>query len=80
MTNGCEGRGCHKLVKDASDTLTSIDSGGNKLDTYDWLRDITETYHNCDIVEVRFKNTRKAFFKKYSGENDKTGNICYNIK
>ncbi len=63
MTNGCEGRGCHKLVKDASDTLTSIDSGGNKLDTYDWLQDIAETYHNCDIVEVRFKNTRKAFFK-----------------
>ncbi len=63
MTNGCEGRGCHKLVKDASDTLTSVDSRGNKLDTFDWLQDIAENYHNCDIVEVRFKNTRKAFFK-----------------
>jgi cell fate regulator YaaT (PSP1 superfamily) len=63
MTNGCEGRGCHKLVKDASDTLTSIDSSGNKLDTFDWLQDIADNYHNCDIVEVRFKNTRKAFFK-----------------
>ncbi len=63
MTNGCEGRGCHKLVKDASDTLTSIDSSGNKLDTFDWLQDIAVNYHDCDIVEVRFKNTRKAFFK-----------------
>jgi cell fate regulator YaaT (PSP1 superfamily) len=75
MTNGCEGRGCHKLVKDASDTLTSIDSGGNKLDTYDWLQDIAETYHNCDIVEVRFKNTRKAFFKNVNDLNLHKGDI-----
>ncbi len=75
MTNGCEGRGCHKLVKDASDTLTSIDSGGNKLDTYDWLQDIAETYHNCDIVEVRFKNTRKAFFKNVNDLNLHKGDV-----
>lgn len=75
MTNGCEGRGCHRLVKDASDTLTSIDSGGNKLDTYDWLQDIAETYHNCDIVEVRFKNTRKAFFKNVNDLNLHKGDI-----
>ena len=75
MTNGCEGRGCHKLVKDASDTLTSIDSGGNKLDTYDWLQDIAETYHNCDIVEVRFKNTRKAFFKNVNDLNLRKGDV-----
>jgi cell fate regulator YaaT (PSP1 superfamily) len=75
MTNGCEGRGCHKLVKDSSDTLTSIDSGGNKLDTYDWLQDIAETYHNCDIVEVRFKNTRKAFFKNVNDLNLHKGDV-----
>jgi cell fate regulator YaaT (PSP1 superfamily) len=75
MTNGCEGRGCHKLVKDVSDTLTSIDSGGNKLDTYDWLQDIAETYHNCDIVEVRFKNTRKAFFKNVNDLNLRKGDV-----
>jgi cell fate regulator YaaT (PSP1 superfamily) len=75
MTNGCEGRGCHKLVKDSSDTLTSIDSGGNKLDTYDWLQDIAENYHNCDIVEVRFKNTRKAFFKNVNDLNLHKGDV-----
>jgi cell fate regulator YaaT (PSP1 superfamily) len=63
MSNGCDGRGCHKLVKDASEAVTSVDVGGNKLDTYNWLQDIAESYHNSDIVEVRFKNTRKAYFK-----------------
>ena len=37
MTNGCNGRGCHKLVKDATESVTCIDMGGNKLDTYDWF-------------------------------------------
>jgi len=63
MTNGCNGRGCHKLVKDASETFTCFDVGGNKLDTFSWLHEIADTYQNCDIVEVRFKNTRKAYFR-----------------
>jgi cell fate regulator YaaT (PSP1 superfamily) len=63
MTNGCNGRGCHKLVRDSSETVTCVDLGGNKLDTFNWLRDIAEFYQNCDIVEIRFKNTRKAYFR-----------------
>ena len=63
MTNGCNGRGCHKLIKDASDTFTCSDLGGNKLDTHNWLHDISDSYQDCDIVEVRFKNTRKAYFR-----------------
>lgn len=35
----------------------------NKLDTFDWLGDIPPVGTGSDIVEVRFKNTRKAFFK-----------------
>jgi cell fate regulator YaaT (PSP1 superfamily) len=63
MSNGCDGRGCHKLIRDASETVSSIDVGGNKLDTFNWLQDIAESYHHSDIIEVRFKNTRKGYFK-----------------
>jgi cell fate regulator YaaT (PSP1 superfamily) len=34
----------------------------NKLDVYDWNEDLPATLYNNDIVEVRFKNTRKSFF------------------
>ncbi len=63
MTNGCNGRGCHKLIKDAADSVTCLDMGGNKLDTYNWLGNIPEVLQECDIVEIRFKNTRKGFFR-----------------
>jgi cell fate regulator YaaT (PSP1 superfamily) len=34
----------------------------NKLDVYDWNDDLPKPSFNNDIIEVRFKNTRKAFF------------------
>jgi cell fate regulator YaaT (PSP1 superfamily) len=34
-----------------------------KLNTYDWLGDIPLTDLSSDLVEVRFKNTRKGFYK-----------------
>lgn len=37
--------------------------GLNKLDSFNWLRDIPCTYCDEDIVEVRFKNTRKGFYR-----------------
>lgn len=33
-----------------------------KLDVYDWLSDVPESVLCPDIVEVKFKNTRKGFF------------------
>jgi hypothetical protein len=63
MTNGCHGRGCHKLIKDASESVTCVDLGGGKLDTFNWLENIPETFPYSDVVEVRFKNTRKGFFR-----------------
>ena len=75
MTNGCNGRGCHKLVKDTSDSITSLDAGGNKLDTYNWLQDISEAYQDCDIVEVRFKNTRKGYYRNVNDLKLKKGDV-----
>ena len=36
------------------------------LGTYDWLDDIPHSDHESDIVEIRFKGTRKVFFKNES--------------
>ncbi len=33
-----------------------------KLDVYNWLKNIPESEQGPDIVEVRFKNTRKGFY------------------
>ena len=35
----------------------------DKLHVTDWMKDIPEGIENSDIVEVRFKNTRKDFFR-----------------
>ena len=40
-------------------------SGCNKLNVYDWLTNMTlpAGQHTFDVVEVRFKGTRKDFFR-----------------
>ncbi len=75
MTNDCHGRGCHKLIKDAAESVSAVDMGGNKLDTYDWLNDIPETCQHTDIVEVRFKNTRKGFYRNVNELKLKKGDV-----
>lgn len=35
----------------------------SKLKTYDWLKDLPDTSETSDLVEIRFKNTRKEFFR-----------------
>jgi cell fate regulator YaaT (PSP1 superfamily) len=75
MINGCYGRGCHKIIKDNAESVTCLDLGGNKLDTFNWLAEIPEAYHHCDIVEVRFKNTRKGYFKNINALKLKKGDI-----
>jgi cell fate regulator YaaT (PSP1 superfamily) len=75
MSNGCDGRGCHKLIKDASESVCCFDTGGNKLDTFNWLQDIAESYQNSEIIEVRFKNTRKAYFNNVNDLKLKKGDV-----
>ncbi|PXX97794.1 hypothetical protein DF185_17650 [Marinifilum breve] len=33
-----------------------------KLDVYDWLQDVPESAQCPDVVEIKFKNTRKGFY------------------
>lgn len=46
-----------------------------KLQTFDWLSDIPDSIQKVDIIEVRFKNTRKEFFLNANGLRLKKGDI-----
>jgi len=47
----------------------------HKLDSCNWLEDIPEGAKNKLIIEVRFKNTRKDFFRNVNELRLKTGDI-----
>jgi cell fate regulator YaaT (PSP1 superfamily) len=49
--------------------------GYNKLDSFNWLRDVPEIQDENDIVEIRFKNTRKGFYKNVNGLRLEIGDI-----
>ena len=67
---GCENcatHGAEKGVKPSGCKSNGFcTSGGcNKLNTYDWLKDMVypSSYQPFDIVEVRFKGSRKEFYR-----------------
>ena len=62
------------LNSDKSNIPESFLSGCNKLDTYDWLKSIPDK-GTSDIVEVRFKNTHKDFFRNVNNIRLKRGDI-----
>jgi len=45
-----------------------------KLDSYNWLREVSEM-DIPEVVEVRFKNTRKSFYRNVNGLRLKRGDI-----
>lgn len=49
--------------------------GLNKLDSFNWLKDIFCIPGENDIVEIRFKNTRKGFFRNVNSLRLETGDI-----
>jgi len=72
-------RGCckEKNLKVNGDNLERIDSyfsGCSKLDSYDWLREVSDQ-DIPEIVEVRFKNTRKSFYRNVNELRLKRGDI-----
>lgn len=73
--DGFDGRGCLNIKQDSNDISSCENTGGNKLNTYNYLENISEEYQNCEIVEVRFKNTRKAFFRSNSSLKLRVGDI-----
>jgi cell fate regulator YaaT (PSP1 superfamily) len=74
-SNGFISRGCTHMTNDAADTHSCISSVCSKLDVYDWLKDIPNSIVPVDLVEVRFKNTRKGFYRNVNGLSLKQGDI-----
>ncbi|MBN2350574.1 MAG: hypothetical protein JXJ22_17180 [Bacteroidales bacterium] len=61
--NDCISRGCPALEKNDLENIPDFNSDGYaKLPVYDWLNDISEGELNDEILEVRFKNTRKGYY------------------
>jgi len=75
MTDIFEGRGCYEILKDTADHLFCTEKGGFKLDAKNWLNDIPLNLQNTDIVEIRFKNTRKGFYRNVNSLKLKRGDI-----
>ena len=76
-SSGYLSRGCCSYPKPMHKNETVFKHGCNKLDVYDWLHDIPLSYtgKQSDCIEVRFKNSRKDFFR-FSPEIDvKVGDI-----
>ncbi len=49
--------------------------GYNKLDSYNWLNELSDIPGENDIVEIRFKNTRKGFYRNVNGLRLEIGDI-----
>jgi cell fate regulator YaaT (PSP1 superfamily) len=49
--------------------------GYNKLDSFNWLKDLPEAGIENEIVEIRFKNTRKGFFRNVNGLRLEIGDV-----
>ncbi len=72
-----QSRGC-SVVPSADQKNENINQHGCcKLDAYDWISDINfiEEKRYFDIVEIRFKNNRKGFFRSPEGETLRSGDI-----
>ncbi|MDR1023670.1 MAG: hypothetical protein LBL94_10430 [Prevotellaceae bacterium] len=69
-TRGC----CYKRQSTGEATCHQVESC-QKLATFDWLADMHNAALPVDIVEVRFKNTRKAYFKNVNAVPLQKGDI-----
>ena len=49
--------------------------GCNKLDSFNWLKNLPESLNDNEIVEVRFKNTRKGFFRNVNNLRLEIGDV-----
>lgn len=67
-------RGCCSSKNQDGGTEISYRRGCCKLEDYNWLEGIGQEQYS-DIYEVRFKNTRKGFYRNESGQNIKTGDL-----
>ena len=69
------GRGC-RFKRNADDEISAERcDGANKLNSFDWLQDVEALLPQGDIFEVRFKNTRKGYYRNVNNLPLKKGDI-----
>ncbi|MCX6225875.1 MAG: regulatory iron-sulfur-containing complex subunit RicT [Bacteroidia bacterium] len=68
-------RGCPHLDTESEVKPCQNQEGCTKLSVFDWLRDIPHGISEEDLVEVRFKNTRKAYYRNINVLNLKPGDM-----
>lgn len=73
----CSSGGCGSLPGGCRNNGACGTGGCNKLNVFDWLAgmEFPAGASGFNIIEVRFKNTRKDFFKVNEGEEYHTGDI-----
>ena len=67
-------RGCTVTRSQEGGLTCTYRRGCSKLADYDWLGGVTQEQYS-DIFEVRFKNTRKGFYRNDSGQSVKMGDL-----
>jgi cell fate regulator YaaT (PSP1 superfamily) len=65
---GCSSCGNGSTPRGCKNNGTCSSGGCNKLEVYDWLANVSAPsgHSHYDIVEVRFKNSRKSFYRNTS--------------
>lgn len=71
--NDSKSRGCNIIGTETEYKCTSC--GCNKLDVHNWLGDLSQSVNLTDLVEVRFKNTRKGFFSNVNAIKLEKGDV-----
>ena len=69
------GRGCRFTVNEDGEPVVRACGGCYKLHESDWLADYPDNDQLNDIVEVRFKNTRRSYFRNVNNLYLKAGDI-----
>lgn len=68
------GRGCTMGVTEQGEFVASASGSCSKLEERDWLSEYPDNIPS-DIVEVRFKNTRRGFYQNVNNLDVKEGDI-----
>lgn len=75
MARGCCSEQALSGVNENKEKLTSYFNSCSKLEAFNWLRELSGNFDIPDIVEVRFKNTRKGYYRNVNGLRLKRGDI-----
>jgi len=68
-------RGCPHLDIESEGIPCQSQNSCTKLSVYDWLHDLPHPITEEDLVEVRFKNTRKAYYRNVNAINLRPGDM-----